>query len=318
MTNHLLNRPIFIVGSGRSGTTLLQRMLGSHSRVSSPTGESHFFIPLYKNQNKYGDLSKVENVKKVLEEMRRISREFVEEDLHGIEFNSSQLAQEFVDNGYNTIISIINGLLSKNAYEEGKQRWLDKTPYYVLHIKTILEMFPDAQFIHIIRDGRDCALSMLERKFDLKIFNTYHAAYTWSKYVNAGQAAKSILPANSYFEIKYEDLISDPETNIVKICEYLGETFEPNVIHFKKSQDPNNKTPLLSKDLQSTNTGKWRAKMTDRQIKIFESLAGNTLVRCGYELSLPHPKINFFEWIASELHIKLCLFYCRHFLNKRK
>ncbi|MCK5667376.1 MAG: sulfotransferase, partial [Thiotrichaceae bacterium] len=88
MKDLLLKKPIFIIGSGRSGTTLLQRMLRSHSNISSPTGESHFFIPLYKYPDKYGDLSQAENVKKVLEEMRRISREFCEEDLHGLKFDT--------------------------------------------------------------------------------------------------------------------------------------------------------------------------------------------------------------------------------------
>jgi len=295
-----MKNPIFVVGSGRSGTTLLQRMMRSHSRISSPTGESHFFIPLYENRALYGDLTVVENVKKTLEEMRRISREYVEEDLKGLAFDVDALAEEFTDEGKNNMVALISWLMEKNATGEGKRRWLEKTPYYILHMETILEMFPDAQFIHIIRDGRDCALSMLQRKHDLKIFNTYHAAQVWKQYVEAGQQTGKQLQAKQYFELRYEDLIDDPDKTMRRICEFIDEKFEPSMVQFEKSKDPKSKTPMLSKSIQKKNSEKWRDRMSNWSIRVFESEAGQTLKENGYPLTtscntLPAPVLAVYK-----------------------
>ena len=91
--DHMKKRPIFIVGAPRSGTTLLQYMLRSHPRISLPTGESHFFVPIYHNRAQYGDLTKYENIRRVLEEMYRRSRNFLETDLHGIRFDIDSFAE---------------------------------------------------------------------------------------------------------------------------------------------------------------------------------------------------------------------------------
>ena len=304
-----MDRPIFIVGSARSGTTLLQRMMRSHSKISSPTGESHFFIPLYKNRASYGDLKNIDNIKHILEEMRRISREYVEEDLKGITFNTDTLAHQLVEENKSSVIEIISSLMEKNAAGEGKQRWLEKTPYYVLNIKTIIEMFPDAQFINIIRDGRDCALSMLERKKDLKIFNVYHAASIWKQYVETGQEAKEYLGDDRYFEIKYEDLTNNPEKILREICLYINEEFEPSMVHFEKSKDPNSKTPMLGKSIQNRNSEKWRNKMSKRDIRIFENVAGKTLKTNNYPTLTKCKPLPISIKVFYELHKRISLWH---------
>jgi hypothetical protein len=81
-----LNSPIFVVGSPRSGTTLLQYMLLSHPDISLPTGESPFFIPLFRNEADYGDLNNPDNIRRVLERMYRQSADFLDTDLHGLRF----------------------------------------------------------------------------------------------------------------------------------------------------------------------------------------------------------------------------------------
>jgi len=287
-------------------------MMRSHSHISSPTGESHFFIPLYKNSKSYGDLTNVDNVKDVLEQMRRISREYVEEDLKGLTFDTDALAREFVEKKKDNIVAIIASLMEKNAAGEGKQRWLEKTPYYILHMQTILEMFPDAQFIHIIRDGRDCALSMLHRKHDLKIFNVYHAAQVWKQYVDAGQETGQQLPENRYFELRYEDLIDDPEDTMRKTCQFIGEEFEQSMVEFEKSKDPKSKTPMLSKSVQKKNAEKWRTRMSAWDIRICESVAGSTLEKNGYPVLTPCNPLPIPVRAAYKIHERLSNWYSRN------
>jgi len=303
--------PIFIVGAPRSGTTLLQYMLRSHPNISLPTGESHFFIPLIRNAESFNDLNEPENIRNVLLAMYQQSADFLNTDLHGIKFDIDKLTSEFKQEGRNTISSIISGLFEKNALGEGKQRWGDKTPYYVLHMKTILKMFPNAQFIHLIRDGRDCALSMFERKHDFFVYNTFFAAKYWEIYVEIGQQTGKELGNKTYHEIRYEDLLETPEKTIRGICKFLNEPFFDSLIAFKKSGEAG-KTPLLQKPLQKTNKEKWRTKMTDKQISLFEAAVSNTLQQCGYPLITAAKPIplpikawwRFHNYILSKLNFK--------------
>ena len=275
--------PVFIVGAPRSGTTLLQYMLRSHPRISLPTGESHFFIPLYRDAENYGDLSQPENIRLVLETMYRQSADFLDTDLHGLTFDIDKLTAEFHAEKRFSMQSIIAGLFEKNAALEGKARWGDKTPYYVLHIPKLLEWFPNGQIIHLIRDGRDVALSLFARRHDFGVYNTYFAAKYWQQYVEAGHAYGAGLPDSTYLEIRYEDILRDQRAVMLEICDFLGEEFSESLLNFKKAGQAG-KTPLVQQPVQSTNSEKWRKNLSKWQIRVFESAAGDTLSRFGYPL----------------------------------
>ncbi len=304
-SSHSQRGPIFLVGAARSGTTLLQYMLRSHPHLSAPTGESHFIIPLCREAEKFGDLKDAKNVARVLERMRDISREFMDEDLHGIQMDRAALAATMAERSDGTMPGLIRTLFELNAEGEGKSRWIDKTPYYILHLPWLAKTFPDARFVHIIRDGRDCALSMLRRARDLRIFNIYHAAQFWSQYVDAGQLAALDLPKNRYHELHYEKLLERPEDVLRELCKFLGEPFDQRLIDFQTSGDSGDRTPLLRKPLQRDNQQKWRQKMTPWQIRVFESEAGDTLRRNGYPLAFPgRSRLPLPARIPYRLHIQ--------------
>lgn len=308
--------PVFIVGSPRSGTTLLQYMLRSHPAISLPTGESHFMVPLYKNSQQYGDLNEKNNIRKVLQEMYRRSADFLDTDLHGMKYDIDKLTEEFYTMKCNTMVKIFSALFRKNADGENKKRWGDKTPYYVLHIPLILEMFPDAQIIHVIRDGRDCALSMFQRKYDFDVYNTYHAAKYWQQYVDTGQEYGQKLGSNQYLEIRYEDLLQDQIKTIKSVCKFLNEEYNESVINFKKAS-VQGKTPLLQQAVNMDNFGKWRKNMSARQIRIFESAAGDTLKRNNYKVDTNCKKLPLLVRILFRLHNRIITWFNRQFINPR-
>ena len=309
--------PVFIVGAPRSGTTLLQYMLRSHPALSLPTGESHFFIPLYRNAAQFGDLSQAENVRRVLRTMEAQSAEFLYTDLHGLKFDVETLTRAFVAEGRHTMRDIITGLFEKNAAGEHKPRWGDKTPYYVLHIPKLLEWWPDAQIIHIVRDGRDVALSMFARRHDFRAYNIYHVAREWERYVEAGRQQGCLLPASQYLELRYEDMIGDQKSALQTICAFLGETYSDDLLEYKKSGEAG-KTPLLQKPIQKTNKDKWKHDMTPWQIRVFESATAETLKKFGYPLTtpgkrLPLPLRAMFRW-----HHALASHWYRSFGTQKK
>jgi len=282
--------PVFIVGAPRSGTTLLQYMLRSHPGLSLPTGESHFVIALYRNATAYGDLSQPDNVRAVLRAMEAQSAEFLHTDLHGMKFDAEALTQELVAEGRRTMRDLVTALFERNAAGEGKPRWGDKTPYYVLHIPKLLEWWPDAQIIHVIRDGRDVALSMFGRRHDFRAYNTYHAARQWEQYVEAGLEHGRRLAVEQYLELRYEDMIGDQRAALQRICGFLGEVYSDDLMEYRKPRGPG-KTPMLQKPVQSSNKDKWKQEMTPRQIRVFESAAGETLRKCGYALTTPATRL---------------------------
>ena len=297
--------PIFVVGAPRSGTTLLQRMLRSHPRISSPTGESHFIVSLLANAASFGDLTQRENVLAVLRDMHRRSTEFMETDLHGTMFDLEALADAILKRNVKTMPQVIDALFRINAEGEGKARWLDKTPYYVHHIPLLAAVYPDAQFVHIIRDGRDAVLSMLERSADIRVFSVFQGAKLWKSFVDAGRAIGAVLPEGRYLEFRYEDLLVDQEGTVRRVCEFLGEPFSDQVINFQKSSDPLTKTPLLKEKLKTDNREKWRERMTPRQVATFEAVAGGTLVDCGYPLAGQPGKTGLSERAFWHLHDRL-------------
>lgn len=281
-------------------------MLRSHPNISSPTGESQFIVQLHRRAAEFGDLNKEDNIRRVLEEMRQISPEFIEEDLQGMQFDAALLARKFADRGTNTISRIVSALYETNARGEGKSRWLDKTPGYIRNLPTIFALFPDAQILHIIRDGRDCCLSMLRRKHDLKLFNIYYAALTWKTMVDAGQKDGDRLNTQAYKELRYEDLLNNPVALMRGICNFLNEPYTDKIIDFEKSSDPFSKTELLSKGLVTTNTKKWLNQLTERQVEIFESVAGDTLRRNGYQVSVNPKELRMIEKALYAMHQKTC------------
>ncbi len=314
MTSLLNDKPIIIVGAARSGTTLLQYMLRSHPDVSLPTAESCFFIPFYQRRNEFNDLADLTQLTRLLTEIYQEHQRFFDKNLHGLQFDPITVANTLHARQVTTIPDVIAHIFQDDAYIQGKKRWGDKTPYYVLHLDTILEMFPNAQIVHLIRDGRDCALSMLERRWDLKIFNIYHAAYTWNKYVSAGQYFGQQHPQH-YYEIQYEDILNEPEKTITNLCQFLNIEFNDKIINFNKSSSAG-KTRLLTLPLQTDNQAKWKHKLSPRQLRLFEALAGETLHRCGYDLTCKTtPTVNRIDWFINEVHIKLCYFYSKYFLR---
>lgn len=115
------------------------------------------------------------------------SQEFLETDLHGIKFDIDSMTKFIHQQGCSTIPAIFSTLYEENAKGEGETRWGDKIPWYLLQMPLILEMFPKAQFVHIIRDGRDVALSLFNRKQDFGVYNIFRAAEYWAIYLERGQ-----------------------------------------------------------------------------------------------------------------------------------
>jgi hypothetical protein len=238
------------------------------------------------------------------------SREFLETDLHGMKFDVDTLAVELHAAGRDTLPAIISGLFEKNAHGESKARWGDKTPYYVMQLPKLIEWFPDAQIVHLIRDGRDVALSLFGRQHDFHVYNTYFAAEYWESYVERGYTQGRQLADHQYLELRYEDLLTQPEAVMRTLCTFLGEEFSSELFDVTAVDDPG-KTPLVHKPLRADNAGKWLSKLSAAQIRAFESVGSKTLREFGYPLTTAGTPPSIFVKAAYRLHNRLLTAFWR-------
>lgn len=194
------NRPIFVVGCQRSGTTMLRLMLDSHPRISCGP-ETRFlegFEPIltddWKRLSQYG---------------------FTEE--------------EWIER----IRGFFEGIQGDYARSKGKERWADKTPRYALMLPLILRIFPDAQVVHVIRDARDVAVSHRKR---FGYWSCLKSTVKWPRYVGSARAAARGLADETYRELRYENLAGDPEATMRDLLAWLGEEWDPAVLDFDKAR----------------------------------------------------------------------------------
>lgn len=278
--------PIFLFGCARSGTSLLSRMIGSHPRIAIPY-ESHFYNTFYPWLQYYGDLTRADVRARLIDDI--LSTDV----LHDWKPTPSKkqvldAIQRFDFHG------IVDAIMRVWVLNQGKVRWGDKTPAHVFYWPVIHEGFPNARVIHIVRDGRDVALSWCRSRFGPK--HIYPLAVKWVHYLQTVEQLRSHLPANAFHEIRYEDLLANPKRVLGGICEFLQEEYSAQMLNFHESpvdyKTDRRNLENLNKPLLKNNCGKWHKEMTTRQLRIFEAVAGSMLEKHGYTQQLTDPRIS--------------------------
>lgn len=291
------DRPIFVVGCARSGTTLLEVMLHSHPRIALPP-ETRFLMKLYNERANYGDLNDPGN---------RATMAATIVDRSGSKFSDLQLDKETVRkaiiDGPPTIGSAAGIVFREYAARYGKPRWGDKRPNYISYIDQLIALFPDAQIVHIIRDGRDCVASLKRMSWWNHPFR--FSVSKWVNAIEAGNAARKKLRKDQYYEIKYEDLVTNPEKELRDLCQFLGEEFDEAMLEPHKTVAlavPKRKldTHHLNLKLNEISTGpveKWREELAAKEIALVEKMAEKQLAQYGYtpssqDVELPLKRVN--------------------------
>lgn len=276
------NDPIFIVGAPRSGTTLLRYILTSHPNIFIPP--ESYFLPRFFSFDSQKPLGQ----KKAFEVVSAIWK-------YNSFFSDWKGPVPAPDSFVSALpdtrpVTIINTLYTCYAKQYGAMRWGDKTPIYVEKMDKLAVIFPGAKFIHIIRDGRDVALSMRKSYKGLRFFymDDYYAAATWRDRITNAQEVGSKLGSGRYFQIRYEDLLFSLEENLHKICEFLEEQYHPAMkephltaanFHHSKGIHASTRLPPTSSRI-----GIWQQEMSPEDQRLFQSVAGETLRQYNYEM----------------------------------
>ena len=279
------DRPIFVVGCPRSGTTMLQLMLHAHSRIALPP-ETRFLLAAWQQRADFGDLNDPAS--------RRNVADFI---VTSAQFNDLGLDTEQVVDaivaGPPTLGSAFGIVFRMYSERFGKPRWGDKRPMYLRHLPTILRLFPDAQIINIMRDGRDCVASLKETPWKPDEFDTL--LDYWKKSAEASLTAARVYPKDVYHQVRYEDLVADPEPHLRGICAFLEEEYEPAMTKPNELASvavPEYKTwhTLTHQAPTTERVASWRKRLTDDEVRQCEAAFGELLPRFGYEPTIPIPR----------------------------
>ena len=281
----------FIVGVPRSGTTLLRLMLDAHSELAIPP-ETHFLPKLFKACEGEGDARA--RVLELLSTHRRWP---------DFELSVDEVAEHLGGDGPLDAGDAARAFYEAYAAKQGKPRWGEKTPQYVKVMGRIAAALPEARFIHLIRDGRAVALSLMEVSWGPS--TVAEAAELWVELIGSARRKAARLPY--YVELRYEDLIADPELVVRRACELAELEFEPAMLEYHgaagqrmsavardfqpgggpevSAEERARQHSLVSEPPKGERAERWRREMDPADVASFEAIAGETLDELGYERS---------------------------------
>lgn len=284
MAINLDQRPVFVTGSERSGTTLIMTILGCHPRIAVP--EVTWYYPRFRPYLfTYGALSDDRNFDTLAGEMAYGLRK----PFFGMEINPATFGTEIAARARaieQSFAGIFAAMLGRYAEEIGKPRWGEKTPYNLFYIAQILADFPNAQIVFITRDGRDVSAEFLDASFGPT--NIHAAAELWRLGQHAVKRWRETLAADQWFDIKYEDLVRDPVGGIKALCAFLGEDYTDALLEFHttptaRARGRTKDNAALAHPISDQYVGRYKRELSVRDQRIMSWVAGETLRDLGYD-----------------------------------
>jgi hypothetical protein len=272
-----VTRPLVLLGVSRSGTTLLRVILDRSPGLAIP--DESFFVPLLARRHR-----RVIDVERFLDDVARIPT------VRDWGLTVADVAPR-VRAGMPTGEAIAT-IFEAYAAKAGKPRWGDKTPMYIRHLQLLEELFPTAQYVHLVRDGRDAALSFLEMPEGTFTRTWAHPrtpaqfACLWRKEVRDARELGRRVGPERYLEVRYEELVENPEQVARRVCAFAEIPFERAMLDYAGAVDVSGK-PHQQRLLRPPTAGvrSWRSDMARDDIAGFEAVAGDLLAELGYEVT---------------------------------
>jgi len=283
-SNFLDRQPqFFIIGVQRSGTTVLRLILNNHSAISIPE-EASFLKPLLTKKNLMNPLP-------LSRKRKRIILRYLLDDY---QFKKWRMEEELLSplmEKQLTMRQLIGFLYVTFGQKHGKHMCGEKNPTFIRKLKLLRDVYPNAKFIHIVRDGRDVYLSFKSRSH-YSAASLALSSFEWS--IKLSIIHRALKKAGSrVFELRYEDLIRDPVSQIKRVCSFLDVSFEEHMLDFwMHSSDFIDKehSELIFRPIESANAFKWKNKLRSNELNKYDFFSHRNLRRYGYEVSGKPPK----------------------------
>jgi len=257
------NTPIIIGGCPRSGTTLLRAMLDSHPNIYSGVEIA---------------------ITMQAAEATIDTWEAIGKRLQLYEIEDGDVARAYG--------KAIEHILERARQKSGKPRIADKMPQSIQHFNTLSWMLPESKFVHLIRDGRDVACSIVNHTVEFKDKNGNPMWFTkdeveavkyWKWITNRGLLMRNHPNGDRYYEIFYEDLVKYPETEMRKLLDFLNEPWDNRVLkHFEDKHELEETTKQSGGEPNTNSIGRWKMQLTEEQQKRIQELIGSMLNYLNY------------------------------------
>ena len=272
--------PLFIVGSGRSGTTLLRSILAAGGEVAIPV-ETHILHSLPVKFVMFNGLG--------WEDLCRLVIATFEShpDFYKWEINLAPVYQKVIplEKKNRSLARIIDEIFWEYASQKFPEAlfWGDQSPINTFYWKNIARVFPHARYIHMLRDGRDVCASLVDR------YGEDYLPGAVQRWKNSIKHTTDIRKSTGsrYLEIKYEHLVTDPDTALDEICKFLGIQFQPQMLDFyKKSSTIENRYDSfhqnIGRPLFTTSIGSWSDRLSLAQAEYVIKELASELRKNGY------------------------------------
>jgi LPS sulfotransferase NodH len=272
---------LFIVGRGRSGSTLLTSLLNNHPQIIAPE-ESRFVQELYyqfSGTKEWTEAKKEKFCKALFScfESLDIDKKKLENLIFSLDTNVS--FPKMLQTVYLSVKQLNN--------KEDVRVIVDKNPKYSFFIPKLRQIFPEAKFIHLTRDYRDSYLSFKKikgmkgerKKLSFQIFR-------WRYYHRSILKAKSSIPDSFYLHVKYEDLVNDTEGFMRKVADFVGVDYKNELLKIQQIQREGVRAEIhqsLNKEINTSKIDKWKKEMSQKEIKLANAIAGKLAMQFNYE-----------------------------------
>lgn len=277
--------PFFIVGASRSGTTLLRLMLNAHSLIAVPHEMKYFnrAIPLPTlRQWRQPDAAPAD--------FDNIIDDWLKDRSHSFEPIGVEKVRQAIADGPRNVRAPLEIALQMWARHHGKRLWGEKTPNHLYYVDFIVEMFPQARFVYLVRDPRAVVRSMNNIAFfpDDSVIN----AHNWKVAATEGwkRLCRSVDP-DKRFVLRYESLVSEPDESLRALCTFLAVPFEPDMLDFHERSSsalPQKiRTPNIRKSVDPSSLDKWRDELSDDEVAAIERVCGSPMKHFGYPHETP-------------------------------
>jgi len=282
--------PIFVVGTPRSGTTLTANILGRHSRIFMP-GETHFFDDVYARRKSLGSLPDCGTAEKIFSRLTSMYGRYNEpDDQKRIDrVFSAPGAAEALMGQWKSYKDVFVSFMELQSRHVQKPRWGNNVPRDVFNIPEILTFFPEAKVVVCVRDVRDFLLSY-QKKWEVspldhqeRLQKLYHPILTslmWKSSMRQLSLVKKLVASRNLAILKYEDLVSDPEREVRRLCKTIGEEFENGMLDVRT----HNSSFVRDSEnaIFSASVGRWKEKLSVEEACWAHTIAGREMEAVGY------------------------------------
>jgi hypothetical protein len=272
--------PLFIIGTERSGSNLLRLMLNEHPSIAIPH-PPHILKELGPLEPRYGDLSDDRNFRRLVEDTVRLV------ELHfspwGLRVDPEAAFREAPAR---SVYGVQAALYDQYRRAKGKDRWGCKSTFVVHYADRVRRVHPGARFIHLVRDGRDVAVSARRSVFNH--FHPHYVARLWAEQQRLAAALAKSLPAEAMRTVRYEDLLEDPAKALREVCGFLGEDYSDALLNYHQSgharelASASRSWENCDKPVLKANRARYKSALSAEEVFIFEREAAEELLRFGY------------------------------------